>query len=337
MPNFTSSFWSKFGRRTPLQVNDANSNLERNVRVYVNSYLKNRNNQSKVPPLNKYVANALHKYINAKRARKAGVVAAAVENANASKTVAAAAGVVAGNAPSNATPAAAANETANQVVKAGGNANQAAAAAAAAAKQQAVNQGSTPAAANNAAAMAAANAAVQQTNTPTAAANAAANGAQAANLPIPVAANAANMAYLNSLGNTLSINNIQKVQKIVNEPFASNALKAKALKVLNRIKKPNERLNLIKNLKNLNTNVKVNARIKAIRGQNPNANWKNVNANGLTNGQKKVLNGLKQGKNYVGLTRQSTPAGNVNVGSLFASTQAPPAPARQAPPAPSKN
>ena len=334
MPNWTGLRNRFF--KTP-KSNNANSNLEKNVRAYVNGYLKNRNTPNKVPPLNSAMANALHKYINAKRARKAGGVAAAVENANASNPVAAAAGLAAGNVPSNATPAAAANETANQVVKAGGNANQAAAAAAAAARQQAVNQGSTPAAANNAAALAAAAAAAQNTNTPAAAANAAASGAQAANLPIPVSANAANMAYLNSLGNTLSINNIQKVQKIVNEPFASNALKAKALNVLKRIQKPNNRKNLLKNLKNLNTNAQVNARIKAIRGQNPNANWKNVNANGLTNGQKKVLNGLKLGKNYVGLTRQSTPAGNVNVGSLFASTQAPPAPARQAPSPPSKN
>ena len=316
---------------------NANTILETNVRAFVNGYLRNRNTPNKVPPLNTAMANALHKYINAKRARKAGVVAAAVENANASRPVAMAAGVVAGNMPSNATPAAAASETANQVMNAGGNANQAAAAAAAAARQQAVNQGSTPAAANNAAAAAAANAAAQHAGTPAAAASAAANGAQAANLPVPVAANAANMAYLNSLGNTLSINNIQKVQQIVNEPFASNALKARALNVLKRVQKPNERKNLLKTLTNLNTNAQVNARIKAIRGQNPNANWKNVNANGLTNGQKKVLNGLKMGKNYVGLTRQATPAGNVNVGSLFASTQAPPAPVRQAPRPPSKN
>jgi hypothetical protein len=332
MPNWTGLRNRFF--KTPNAAK-ANANLETNVRAFVNGYLRNRNTPNKVPPLNTAMANALHKYINVKRARKAGVVAAAVENANASKPVAAAAGVAAGNVPSNATPAAAGNKVANAVTNAGGNATQAAAAAAAAAKQQAVNQGKPANVANGLAAAAAAKAA--NANTPNAAAAAALTGAQAANLPVPVAANAANMAYLNSLGNTLSINNIQKVQQIVNEPFASNALKAKALNVLKRVQKPNERKNLLKTLTNLNTNAQVNARIKAIRGQNPNANWKNVNANGLTNGQKKVLNGLKLGQNYVGLKRQATPAGNVNVSSLFASTQAPPAPARQAPPPPSKN
>lgn len=101
----------------------------------------------------------------------------------------------------------------------------------------------------------------------------------------------------------------------------------------------NNKRNILKTLTNANlaNNTKINATIKKIRGMNPNANWANVNANGFTNAQKKVLNGLKMGKNYVGLKRQATPAGNVNVGSLFAPTQAPPAPARQAPPPPSKN
>jgi hypothetical protein len=101
----------------------------------------------------------------------------------------------------------------------------------------------------------------------------------------------------------------------------------------------NNKRNILKTLTNANlaNNTKINATIKKIRGMNPNANWANVNANGFTNAQKKVLNGLKQGKNYVGLKRQSTPAGNVNIGSLFASTQAPLAPVRQAPPPPSKN
>jgi hypothetical protein len=81
------------------------------------------------------------------------------------------------------------------------------------------------------------------------------------------------------------------------------------------LKKPNERVNLLKTLTNLNTNAKVNAAIKAIRGQKPNANWATTQANGLTNGQKKVLNGLKMGKNYVGLVRQKTPNVNGNFGT----------------------
>ena len=80
----------------------------------------------------------------------------------------------------------------------------------------------------------------------------------------------------------------------------------------------NNRKNMLKTLSSLNTNAKVNAVIKEIRGKNPNANWKNVNANGLTNGQKKVLNGLKMGKNYVGITRNKTAAANnMNTGNLF--------------------
>jgi hypothetical protein len=80
----------------------------------------------------------------------------------------------------------------------------------------------------------------------------------------------------------------------------------------------NNKRNLLKTLTNANlaNNTKVNAAIKKIRGMNPNANWTNVNANGFTNAQKKVLNGLKQGKNYVGLTRQATPGHNVDEGNL---------------------
>jgi hypothetical protein len=168
---------------------------------------------------------------------------------------------------------------------------------------------------------------------------------QAAPPPLPPkpvkmnTANAENMAYLNSLGNMLNTNTIKKVQKIYNEPFSSNAVKKKALEVLNRLKKPNERVNLLKTLTNLNTNAKVNAAIKEIRGRNPNANWANVKTNGLTNGQKKVLNGLKMGKNYVGLVRQKTPnmTGNFGTANLFKQAQAQrPAPPPPPPSPPSK-
>jgi hypothetical protein len=138
-----------------------------------------------------------------------------------------------------------------------------------------------------------------------------------------------------------AVNAARQVQRQVNQ---ANANPTRAQGLMNVATAPelsnkNNKRNLLKTLTNANlsNNTKINATIKKIRGLNPNANWANVNANGFTNAQKKVLNGLKQGKNYVGLKRQATPAGNVNVGSLFDSTQAPPAPVRQAPPPPSKN
>ena len=87
MPNITPGFWSKFGRGAPPQGNKANSNLERNVGIYVQSYLKNRNVTNKVPPLNNFMAKALHTYINSKRARVGGAAAAAAGNAGASAPV----------------------------------------------------------------------------------------------------------------------------------------------------------------------------------------------------------------------------------------------------------
>lgn len=184
MPNFTSSFWSKFGRRTPSQVNDANSNLERNVRVYVNSYLKNRNNQAKVPPLNKYVANALHKYINAKRIRSAGAAAAAVQAAGGNANNAARAAAAAAQTSPSASPAVAGQNVQNALLAIQAPPAQAAAAAAGAAKQQALALGQGSNAANNAGARAAANAAnnARPNATPNQAANTAASGAAAAGL-----------------------------------------------------------------------------------------------------------------------------------------------------------
>jgi len=328
MPNATGGFFSRF-RRQPVTVNNANKNLERNVGIYVQSYLKNRNVPNKVPPINNYMAKALHKYINAKRARVAGAAAAAAGNAGASQPVQAAAAAGAATTPPGASPSTAGNNAGRAAQQAGATPLQITAAAAGAAQQQALGQNKGPNAAQQAGAEAAANAAQQaRPNAPaTQQAQTANAGAAAAGLSAPTAANAANLAYLNSLGNSLNTNTILKVQKMVNGPFSSNAVKKKALEVLNRLKKPNERVNLLKTLTNLNTNAKVNAAIKEIRGKNPNANWKNTKANGLTNGQKKVLNGLKMGKNYVGLVRQKAPNVNGNFGTanLFkqAQTQAP--------------
>jgi hypothetical protein len=324
MPNATGGFFSRF-RRQPVAVNNANKNLERNVGIYVQSYLKNRNKPNKVPPINNYMAKALHKYINTKRARVAGAAAAAAGNAGAPAPVQAAVASNVVNTPPSATPSNAGNNAANAAKRAGATPLQITAAAAGAAQQQAIGQNRGPNAAQQAGAEAAAQAAQQARPNASATqqAQTANAGAAAAGLSAPAAANAANLAYLNSLGNSLNTNTILKVQKMVNEPFSSNAVKKKALEVLNRLKKPNERVNLLKTLTNLNTNAKVNAAIKEIRGRNPNANWKNTKANGLTNGQKKVLNGLKMGKNYAGLVRQKAPNVNVNLGNtgLFKQAQ----------------
>ena len=301
MPNATGGFFSRF-RRQP--VNNANKNLERNVGIYVQSYLKNRNVPNKVPPINNYMARALHKYINAKRARVAAAAAAAAGNAGAPQPVQAevAAGVV--KTSPSAPPSNAGNNAANAAKQAGATPLQITAAAAGAAQAQAQMQRQSPKAAQQAGAEAAAAAAQQARPNASATqqAQTAAAGAAAAGLP------------------TTTVNNAAKVAAI-------NALKAQTEAVRAKLNKPNERVNLLKTLTNLNTNAKVNAAIKAVRGQNPNANWANTKANGLTNGQKKVLNGLKMGKNYVGLVRQKTPNVNVNLGNtgLFkqAQTQAP--------------
>jgi len=161
MPNITPGFWSRFGRRPATGNNNANKNLERNVGIYVQSYLKNRNTPNKVPPLNNLMANALHKYINAKRARVAGAAAAAVHNAGGTNNSAAAAGAGAAQTPSNASPSTAGNNAANAAKRAGANATQQAAAAAGAANEQALVLHKPPAAAQQAGAEAAAAAAQQ--------------------------------------------------------------------------------------------------------------------------------------------------------------------------------
>ena len=269
-PNTTSS-------SVPANVGP-NSNLEKNVRAYVNGYIRNRNT-NKLPNLNKAMVLALHKYVNFKRPRAAGTVAGVLGNAKAPEKVQLAGGLAAGNVPLTATPAAAGSQVGNNVKTAGGNATQVAAAAAAAAKQQAVSQGKPANVATQAGATAAARMANANTQTPVAASNAARNGAAAAGLPENASRAAGLMAQASQ-------------PEPANQPVANN------------------RKNMLKTLTNLTTNAIVNARIKEIRGKNPNAKWNNVNANGLTNGQKKVLNGLKMGKNYTGIVRQKTPNAN---------------------------
>ena len=188
MVNF-SGFRNRFFKKPNVvapKTNTANvgpnSNLEKNVRAYVNGYIRNRNT-NKLPNLNKAMVLALHKYVNFKRPRAAGTVAGVLGNAKAPETVQLAGGLAAGNVPLTATPAAAGSQVGNNVKTAGGNATQAAAAAAAAAKQQAVSQGKPANVANGLAAAAAAKAANTNTQTPNAASNAARNGAAAAGLP----------------------------------------------------------------------------------------------------------------------------------------------------------
>ena len=139
--------------------NKANSNLERNVGIYVQSYLKNRNAPNKVPPINNYMAKALHKYINTKRARVAGAAAASAGNVGASGPVQAAVAENVVKTPPSAPPLTAGNNAARAAQQAGATPAQQAAAAAGAAQQQALVLYKSPAAAQQAGAEAAANAA----------------------------------------------------------------------------------------------------------------------------------------------------------------------------------
>lgn len=216
MPNATG-FLSRFRRQPGVApprgnalvaqaalINEANPNnkLANNVKAYVDGYLRNRNNSAKVPPLNMKMANALHTYINTKRARVAGAAAAGAANEGAPPPVQNAAAVVAGNVPPSAPPSNVATQTANAVRQAGGNVRQANSAATAAAAQHTANQGRTP----NQVANQAANAAVRTAPTnasPANVANTAATAAAAAvppgNAPVAAANAAANAARKQAL------------------------------------------------------------------------------------------------------------------------------------------
>ena len=338
-----------------------NSKLETNVRAYVNGYLKNRNTPNKVPVLNKSMVNALHTYINSKRARTAGAVVGVLGNANATEPVQQAGGLAAMAVNPTAKPNTAAQQVGVAVTGAGGNPTQAVAGAAQMAQKQALQQGMTSTGAQKEAVKAAVEAAVENTSTPGAAAQTAAAGVLAAGGNTTNANKAAKLAALSAVlnkfkdkNNTWYSNknrNLNALNKEVNNASRNinlnantrarlnnvksrlkNAMNAKATApaptratvLKNQASQPepsnepvaNNRKNMLKTLTNLTTNAIVNARIKEIRGKNPNAKWNNVNANGLTNGQKKVLNGLKMGKNYTGIVRQPTPpANNISQGN----------------------
>ena len=217
MPNATGGFFSRFRKpaaAAPLRGNslmaqaalinavNPNNKLANNVKAYVDGYLRNRNNSAKVPPLNSKMANALHTYINAKRARVPGAAAAGAANAGATSNIQNAAALAAGQVPPSAPPSIVASQTANAVRQAGGNMRQASGAATAAAAQHTANQGRTP----NQIARQTAKAAVQTapTNaTPANVANTAANAAAAAvpptNIPQAAANAAANAARQHAL------------------------------------------------------------------------------------------------------------------------------------------
>ena len=208
MPNATGGFFSRFRKpaaAAPLRGNslmaqaalinavNPNNKLANNVKAYVDGYLRNRNNSAKVPPLNSKMANALHTYINAKRARVPGAAAAGAANAGATSNIQTAAALAAGNVPPSAPPSNVASQTANAVRQAGGNMRQASGAATAAAAQHTANQGKTP----NQIARQTASVAVQTapTNaTPANVANTAANAAAAAVPPTKIPQAAANAA-----------------------------------------------------------------------------------------------------------------------------------------------
>ena len=223
-------------RRSPRPTT-INSNLQRNVGIYVQSYLKNRNVPNKVPPINGYIARALHTYINAKRPRVAGNVSAAVGNAKGSNENAAKAAQAALSTPSSASPETAATNVQNSL--SGASPVQQAAGAASAANQQALVLGQTPLAAQQKGAEAAAQAAqrAQPNATPEQQAQTAAAGAAAANLN---AKRAKLASLLNGVTNDSitrpngkSINEIQKLKTNLESLNINNNRKNTVLRLIN--------------------------------------------------------------------------------------------------------
>ncbi len=210
--------------------------LKANLQKYVNAYtnIRNKNNKSALPPLNAKIINALKRYINSRRPKVAGAVAAAVNNAGGSNKNAAAA--AAGVATSNiSTPNAAANAAVKPLLAIGAPPVQVAAAAAGAAKQKALALGMGSNAANNAAASAAANAAnaARPNATPAQAAQTAAAGAAAAGLPpnnqAQAAAEAANEAEGVSAANRSNAQAaMNKINGILRRPLPESLSQATA-------------------------------------------------------------------------------------------------------------
>jgi hypothetical protein len=318
---------------------------------------RNTNNKAALNSISRNFATNIQAYVNLQRPKVTGAVVGAVQNTGARPPVQVAAANAAESVNPSANPGTAGQQVSQEVTGNGGNSNQAAAAAAAAAQHQALGQGRTPAAAQNEAVSAAVESAVETTSNPAAAAQTAAAGVVAAGGNNANANKAAKLAALSSVLNNFNgknntwyanqnlnalatkVNNAAKNVTLNNNARARLNIVKKHIKSAMNAKEPtranelvkqasqpapanqpvaNNRKNMLKNLTNLNTNAKVNAVIKEIRGKNPNSNWTNVNANGLTNGQKQVLNGLKMGKNYTGITRSTTSAANnINAGNLF--------------------
>ena len=270
MPNITQGFWSRFGRN-PAMSNKANSNLERNVGIYVQSYLKNRNVPNKVPPINNYMAKALHKYINAKRARVAAAAAAAAGNAGAPQPVQAevAAGVV--KTSPSAPPSNAGNNAANAAKQAGATPLQITAAAAGAAQAQAQMQRQSPNATQQAGAEAAASAAqqVRPNASATQQAQTASAGAAAAN---GNAKRAALMTLLNGVTNNnitspngKSIAEVEKLKANLEALNINNNRKTTVIRLINNRLRTNVapnaggsggvNINAVRGAVNQNTNV----------------------------------------------------------------------------------
>ncbi len=220
-------------RQNAARFNGAAIALNTNLRTYVNAYTRarNANNAAAMPPINAGVVTALKRYINSKRPRVAGAVAAAVQNAggSAANAAAAAAGAAnAGGAPGNAAAAAA-----QPLLALGAPATQVGAAAAAAAQQQARNNGANAAAANSAGAAAAAAGvnAARPNATPNQAANAAANAAAAAGLPTNNQAQAAAQAAEPNIPGGMGGVNLNTLRGAINQNVAAmNSARARTEK-----------------------------------------------------------------------------------------------------------
>ena len=197
MPNFTGLF----RRRTPNM--DA-SKLSTNLRAYINAYVpaRNRNNKNSIAPMNATLIRALKNYINVKRPRVAGGVAAAVVNAGGSNNNAARAAAAAAKAANpNASPTAVANATSKALLAIQAPPSQVVAGAAAAAARQANANGQNANAAAARAAAAAANAATSPNTPPANVARIAAAGAANAGANANAQANAAAKAARNQAEN----------------------------------------------------------------------------------------------------------------------------------------
>jgi hypothetical protein len=204
-------------------MNNSNKNLEKNVKNFVEIYLRNRNNMNttKVNTIKQKLSNNVSKYVNVKRRRVSAPAAAAAANAGATVGTQTNVAEKLEELPPNTTPANAGKVASLAIMNAGGNPSQAAAGAAAAANSQALVLHQSPAAAQQAGAEAAAEAAVQHTNTPTAAAAAANNGAAAANLN---ANKAEKLAKIKALLNAVNVNKFNNIPIANLEKLKANLL-----------------------------------------------------------------------------------------------------------------